>query len=108
MTTYRIDIIASSNIYICNRTKTEEQRRNGSCKETNYHKPILGTFQGRQAKSDRACCRIELKRERVDRLGGSKLIARVCIVLSIRNANIDFGMKDDLFPIFIINDKNRE
>lgn len=54
----RIDIIASSNIYICNRTKTEEQRRNGSCKETNYHKPILGTFQGRQAKSDRAYCRI--------------------------------------------------
>lgn len=44
--------------YICNRTKTEEQRRNGSCKETNYHKPILGTFQGKQAKSDRACCRI--------------------------------------------------
>ena len=36
------------------------------------------------------------------------MIARMCIVLSIRNANIDFGMKDDLFPIFVINDKNRE
>lgn len=30
----RIDIIASFQTYICNRTKTEEQRRNGSCKRT--------------------------------------------------------------------------
>lgn len=29
-----------------------------AAREPNYHKPILGTFQGRQAKSDRACCRI--------------------------------------------------